>query len=60
MIMEMNMETATIYYYHGLRVQGLGEIAGKFIMGAFGVIMWLIGVINYSLSPHDPPSAVRE
>ena len=55
----MKMETATTNYSR-LRVQGLGEIAGKFIMGAFGVIMWLIGVINYSLSPHDPPSTVHE
>ena len=25
-------------------------------MGIIGVILWLIGVVNFLLSPHDPPS----
>ena len=36
-------------------LEGHGDLVSRLIMGIIGVIIWVIGLLSYLLSPHDPP-----
>ena len=40
-------------------LEGHEDSASKLTMGIIEVIILLIGLLTYVLSPHDPPSIVR-
>ena len=41
---------------YSLYLGGQGDLVSRLVRGIVRVTMWVIGVINYLLSPHNPPS----
>ena len=55
-IWQSQLEEKTDLEGRGDLVSGLGDLVSRLIMGIAGMIIWLMGVLKYLPSPHDPPS----
>ena len=59
--MEKQTETTMLFKVlgSGLRVQGLGDLVSRLIMGIIRITIWVIGVINLLIKSPDPPSKFK-